>query len=137
MVAGKEDILASVMKYIDYNKGAFAVRWPGGAFDTNSVEEWLEPHVTGITAARSRLGEDDLTVVVDVNCFAKRSTNLYRHFEMAGTVAGWFHCLDLPLLDGAQILRFREPNLRTVPIPVPNEDGLRQVAVSVIGRIIE
>ena len=33
----REEILATILKKIDDNKGTLAVDWPGGAFDTASV----------------------------------------------------------------------------------------------------
>lgn len=131
-----EDILATVLKQVDDNKGSLDVDWPGAAFDTASVSEWIAPRVSFVSAARVRSGHEDLVVDVVVNCLAKRSTNLYRHFEIADLVAAWFHQADLVLLSGGDGLRFEEAQIRAVPLPAPVEEGLRQVAVSVQGRLV-
>ena len=137
MSVTREEILATILKKIDDNKGTLAVDWPGGAFDTASVDEWIAPDVSAVVPARVRENEQELTVLLIVNCFAKRSTNLYRHVEIADTVAGWFHQTNLDILDaGGETIRFQEAEIRIVPQTVPSDEALRQVAVSVTGKLI-
>lgn len=131
-----ENILATVLKRVDDNKGSLDVDWPGIAFDTTSRDEWIAPRVSFVTAGRVRSGHEDRVVDVVVNCFVKRSQDAYRHFEIADTVAGWFHQADLELLYGGQGLRFEEAQIRPVPQSAPTEEGLLQVAVSIQGRLV-
>lgn len=150
-----ENVLISTMKRVEGQLGTETIHWPGQDFNSQGQSSWIEPRVFGPTQGPARKGERDETYLLNVNCYAKTTTDSgnaqlessYEPWTLADQVRSAFHQVTQDLQDwhssGDPVIghiRWDEVEVR----PVPTEGrrqvesaSLLQVNASVEGHVIE
>lgn len=84
-----EQIVAAVSKYISDNLTvSTTVIYPGTWKDTGSINDWIELWVNRVRQKiRRRNNKDHHDVTVEVVCWAKRTTSIFRIMDMVKDVA--------------------------------------------------
>lgn len=150
-----KNVIISVLDHVETQLGPDTpISWPGDAFDTADVDEWIEPRVLAALGRPSRASERFESWTLNVNCYAKTGLDaggnpratIHRPWELTDLVRAAFDQIDVPVKNwGAAgdpviaYLRFGEVSI--VPIPStgaqPRETPeLAQLNVSVDGLLI-
>jgi len=110
----RRNIKISLDTYVSNNLGGsegLIVNYEGLPFDDTSYDSWIQPRVLNIYSDPDMRDDiDDLTVIYEVNIFAKKSgvTNSQAHYMMRDQVANYFRINeDILMNDSVTYMRVR------------------------------